>query len=241
MPLSFPRASLVFSLCASVAACGGPRPSTVPLGVGPLSPHYKLATAAGSHTRRENRTASGTKEAAAKAESPEKDEPDSKEKEAKAEQTTTDGGGPAGDKKAVTPPDKMAAASSFLGDYRGDDVSTYRLGGTPEHADKDPNARVTVKSSEKTSIDVVLVDSSNGKDICTLNATLGEKNATITAGQKCFEQNNGDESAAATVKSGTVSVEGRTLTLDLAADFEMRTADQEVTGTLDYHFEGRRR
>lgn len=132
-------------------------------------------------------------------------------------------------------------ASAFLGDFRGEDVSTYKLEGMPEREDRDPNARITVKSSSDNALDIVLVDSSNGKDICTLTATIGDLGATIAAGQKCFEQTGGEASATATIRTGTATIDGRRLIVDLELAFEMHVPDQDAKGTLAYHFDGTRR
>jgi hypothetical protein len=127
------------------------------------------------------------------------------------------------------------------GDYRGDDVSTYRLSGLPDKTEKDPNARVNVRKAGDKKLDFALVDSSNGKDICTLAGTLDGRTATITIGQSCFEQDTGVASATATVTRGTATFENTRLVIDLMLDFELRLGDDEHAGTLEYHFDGSRR
>jgi hypothetical protein len=134
-----------------------------------------------------------------------------------------------------------APISDPSGDYRGDDVSTYRLSGLPDKTEKDPNARVNVRKAGDKKLDFALVDSSNGKDICTLSGTLEGPTATITIGQSCFEQDTGVASATATVTRGTATFENTRLVIDLTLDFELRLGDDEHAGTLEYHFDGSRR
>jgi len=238
-----PLGALARAPCRLLAApgCGGPAPSRVPLGVGPLPAGYRLGeTKKPAHADRKappERPASTVAKAASAA--PESDASSGKtngteSKTAAADQSATGTG-------KTPPPPSAPDPAKWLGDYRGDDVSTYRLSGMPDREEKDPNARITVKSSDKTSVDLVLVDSSNGKDICTLVATLGVAGATVTPGQKCFEQNGGDASATASIKTGTATLDGARLVVDLSLDFEMHVPDQDATGTLDYHFDGTRR
>ncbi len=129
----------------------------------------------------------------------------------------------------------------LTGDYLGEDVATYHIESLPDRTERDPKARLTVTSPREPSLAFVLVDSSNGKEICTLNGTAGESGATIAKGQKCFEQSGSDASASATVTSGTATVDKTKLVLDLEMDFEMEVSDHQLKGTLGYHFEGTRR
>ncbi|HVU04216.1 MAG TPA: hypothetical protein VHE30_20805 [Polyangiaceae bacterium] len=220
-------------IVALASGCGHALPSPVPLGVGPLPRTYHLAHGrAHVHEDRRGREASSVVEPAA----PEvpADEPADRPPPAPS---TTASAAPAAPE---TPPGKVATGADFVGEYRGEDVSTYRLSGSPERADRDPNARINVTSSDKSKIDLVLIDSSNGKELCTLGATLGDGTATVTPGQGCFEQNTPEASASATVTRGTAHLEGKRLVLDMALAFEMHVPGEDATGTLDYHFEGSR-
>jgi hypothetical protein len=134
-----------------------------------------------------------------------------------------------------------ATAAAFVGDYTGEDVSTYRIESMPDRTEKDPKARLTVTSSSDTALAFELVDSSNGKEICTLKGTLAEGTATIGKGQKCFEQNGEDASAAATVITGTATVDKTRLVFDLDMSFSMEIADRKLGGSLAYHFDGTRK
>ena len=132
------------------------------------------------------------------------------------------------------------AVAEFVGEYLGEDVATYKMSGLPDRTERDPKARITVKASAGTEIQFVLVDSSNGKDICTLSGNLKDSNVTIVTGQKCFEQNEGDASAGATVKKGSASLEKKRLVVELDMDFEMSAGGKKLTGSLAYRFDGKR-
>jgi hypothetical protein len=132
------------------------------------------------------------------------------------------------------------AAAEFVGDYRGEDVAVYKMSGLPDRTERDPKARITVKASAGTELQFVLIDSSNGKEICTLSGNLKDSVASIGSGQKCFEQSEGEASAAATVTKGSARFEKQRLVLELDMDFEMSAAGRKLTGSLDYEFDGKR-
>lgn len=140
-------------------------------------------------------------------------------------------------------PKTKPTAAQFVGDYLGEDVATYHIESLPDRTETDPKARLKVTTSSDTSLDFELVDSSNGKEICTLKGTLSDndKGATIAKGQKCFEQNGEEASAAATVQSGTASIDQSRLVFDLDMTFAMEIAGRKLGGTLVYHFDGRRK
>jgi hypothetical protein len=74
-----------------------------------------------------------------------------------------------------------------------------------------------------------------------LNTFVGDLGATIAPGQKCFEQTGGEASATATIRTGTATVDGRRLIVDLELAFEMHVPGQDAKGALVYHFDGTRR
>jgi hypothetical protein len=147
---------------------------------------------------------------------------------------------PAKDAHAADVKSKVTAAA-FVGDYTGEDVATYRIESMPDRTEKDPKARLTVTSSSDTAIAFELVDSSNGKEICTLKGTLGDGTASIEKGQKCFEQNAEQASASATVVTGSATVDKTRLVFDLDMSFSMEIADRKLGGSLAYHFDGTRK
>jgi hypothetical protein len=131
-------------------------------------------------------------------------------------------------------------ATELAGDYLGEDIAVYKMSGLPDRTERDPKARITVKASAGAELHFVLVDSSNGKEICTLSGNLKDSAVSIGAGQKCFEQSEGGASAGATVTNGNAHFEKRRLVLELDMDFEMSAGGRKLTGSLDYKFDGKR-
>ncbi len=150
---------------------------------------------------------------------------------------------PAADKPKTEAPANQAkvTTAAFVGDYSGEDVAVYRIESLPDRTEKDPKAKMKVTSSSDTALAFELVDSSNGNEICTLTATLGDAGVTVAKGQKCFEQNAEDASASATVQSGTASLEKERLLFDLDMSFVMEVAGRTLGGSLSYHFDGTRK
>lgn len=110
----------------------------------------------------------------------------------------------------------------------------------PERTERDPNARTTAKATSDSTVDFVLIDSSNGKEICTLSSTLKDATATLTPGQRCFEQTGDNVSIGAVLTRGVATLDGGRLRLEADLDVEMKVGDNEATGTLAYRFEGTR-
>jgi hypothetical protein len=131
--------------------------------------------------------------------------------------------------------------AAFVGDYSGEDVAVYHIENLPDRTEKDPKARLEVTSSSDSALAFELVDSSNGNEICTLNGALSDGAVTIAKGQKCFEQNSEDASTAATVLTGTASIEQSRLLFDLDMSFAMEVAGKKLGGSLSYHFDGKRK
>lgn len=153
------------------------------------------------------------------------------------------GGQPGAGGAPSTSPEKSTAASAkaFDGEYRGEDTAIYRMRGMPERTERDPGARTRAKSTSEGAVDFVLIDSSNGSDICTLSATFAGGVATITPGQRCFEQSGQGVSVTGNVTRGTATLDGTRLRLEASLDVEMDLGDTDLSGTLEYRFQGTRR
>jgi hypothetical protein len=237
--MQHPRVSL-FVLVAAVAAthCTTPRPSAEPLGWGPLprgaftaAPPAKARTATGAeptgHSRKEEAKAfdaggSGTEKIAAVPSAP---------ASATAEKEPS----------PKAPPPSSAAVKEFIGEYAGEDVATYRISGLPDRTERDPKARISVKTGDKSDVLLfVLIDSSNGKEICSLSGSMNDAAVAIDAGQKCFEQNEAEASTGATVTKGKATFDKKRLSFQLDLDFEMNVEGRKLSGTLEYHFDGKR-
>jgi hypothetical protein len=231
-----PFSITVVLLSLTAMQCVSPRPSAEPLGWGPLPPG---AASASHRPKSRNATSSQTKARAVAEPVPALDAGGTEPVKTAAAPTGSASQSPPQSKPGAPQPSSLAVAE-FVGDYLGEDVATYRISGLPDRTERDPKARITVKESTGTELLFVLVDSSNGKEICTLSGNLKESTVTIRAGQKCFEQNEGEASAAATVTKGSARFEKKRLVLELDLDFEMSAGGKKLTGSLDYEFDGKR-
>src|SRR5262245_3971669 len=183
--------------------CMSTRPSEEPLGWGPLPPGALSAS---------HRPRSRTPPVAEEHEEP-RDEPAASTDAGHEPEKVAAAAAPSS--SAPKPPESKlgavqassASLAEFVGEYLGEAVATYRITGLPERTERDPKARVTVKASTSPELLFVLVDSSNGKDICTLSGTMKDSKVSIGSGQKCFEQNEGEASAGATVTKGSATLE----------------------------------
>lgn len=216
-----------------VAGCAAPMPSAKPLGHGivpataeaPRTEKKRRDRVAHADTRHHDllKTSDGGVPPVASKETTASEPVDSKSK----------------DKPGTSAP-QAANAQAFAGAYSGDDVATYHLEGLPDRVEKDPNAKLTVKTTDPHSLTFVLIDSSNGNDICSLSGKITDAGTTIDPGQKCFEQSGDDSSTSATVTEGTATVDGNRLVFEMNLDFAMSIGDRDLTGTLQYRFQGKR-
>jgi hypothetical protein len=230
------KGALPLALLLAVFGCA-PQPSTKPLGWGPLAPGMRGEESHAHHPK--NKIARAGKSHRGSAEA---DSGTSLTKGIAATKPAGEGQkAPAAEAAHTGDPKTKPVASAFVGDYSGEDVATYHIESLPDRTEKDPKARLKVTTSSDTALAFELVDSSNGKEICTLNGTLSDTGAAIQKGQKCFEQNGEAAAAAATVLSGTASVERSRLVLDLDMSFAMEIAGRKLGGTLAYHFDGTRK
>lgn len=229
-------ASIAASCCLGVAVfgCVTTRPSPEPLGWGKLPPGAQRAA-----PRTSRRAEQPKPSAPPRDRSISEADAGAREKSASGPEPSASAAPAATTTAAPTPPSSSAVAA-FVGEFRGEDVATYRISGIPDRTERDPKARITVKTSDSGDLLFVLVDSSNGKEICTLSGTLKDSTVSIGAGQKCFEQNEGEASAGATVTKGTATLSDKTLRFDLDLDFEMTVEGRSLRGSLEYHFEGKR-
>jgi hypothetical protein len=228
--------AVVAALALAAVQCVNPRPSAEPLGWGPLPPGAQ--TASRPTKGRVPRVAQAREHPSDESISP-ADAGRSEPEKAAAAPSSSAPKAPS-ESKPTASPSSAATAPDFVGDYLGEDVATYRISGLPERTERDPKARVTVKSASDSELLFVLVDSSNGKEICALSGTWKDAAVTMRSGQKCFEQNEGEASAGATVKKGSATLEKKRLVLELDLDFEMKVEGKKLSGTLGYRFDGKR-
>jgi hypothetical protein len=86
--------------------------------------------------------------------------------------------------------------------------------------------RARVQKGAGDAIDITLVNSMTGQDICTLKGKLKGSDVTLDKGQSCFGE---------TLRSGSAKFSGKKLSLDAVFDAE---DDDGEKGEIIYHFEG---
>jgi hypothetical protein len=226
-------------LLALAAACAPALPSSEPLGVGALAEKEQAAELARSSDGKPP-VASDTAERSQEEE--EASEPTAPVAAEPGEPTAPDAGEPekaaeATDADAGTRP--AAGPVALSGEYQGWDVTKYRIENAPESVERDPNARTRVKQGAGSAIEMVIISSSDGTDLCTFKGTLTGDKVSFDKGQPCFEQGGG--SVTATLRSGSAKFSGKQLTMDLLFDMVIDTGEDTIGGEIDYHFEGTRK
>jgi hypothetical protein len=104
----------------------------------------------------------------------------------------------------------------------------------------DTNARIRVESSLGQQVKLVLIDSSNEKDLCTLTAQIDGIHAKVEPGQPCFSTEDEEGGLSVHVKTGLGTLRDSTLTLDLTLDAKVQSEQFQDSGTVEYHFDGKR-
>ncbi len=224
-------------------SCAGPLPSTAPLGLGPLA-KAEAAEREKREAEREAALASGGSGSDASTPKP----PGASGKSASGTGSSdagaaTDAGAKtaAAEAGADTPDKAPAGKVVFAGVYVGEDTSLFKLSGLPDRSEADSNAKTRVEDRADGNVNIIPVDSSNGKDICSLEAVVKDKAKKlfeIKRGQRCFEPEQGGMSG--TIRKGSAKFDGDKLTFDVVLALEINTAGTQLTGSLDYHFEGTR-
>ncbi len=139
-----------------------------------------------------------------------------------------------------TTPGPATKPADWLGLWRGNDTTRYQIPNFPSQPMDDPNARIRVESPQSQQIKLILIDSSNDKDMCTLVAVIEGNHAKVEAGQPCFGTEDDDGSLTVKVKSGQATLQSATLTLDLTLDANVESEQFQSSGSVEYHFEGKR-
>ena len=212
-------------------ACSPSLPSTEPLGRGPL------ADRGDAGTRAEPRV-TAARDAAAPSADAQQGEP-SPVAETPAEAEPAADAGPVAEQgaaDAAAPTTK--AAPVVAGEYQGWDVTTYKMPNVPEVPQRDPNARIRVARGSGDAIEVVIINSANGQDLCTLKGKLKGTTATFDKGQSCFAE---EGMMTATLRKGSAKFSGKRLVIDCELDVEVDTGQGTISGEIVYHFEGDRK
>jgi hypothetical protein len=133
-------------------------------------------------------------------------------------------------------PSDAGVTARWAGEYVGSDLTTTRFEGMPERVQPDDKARTKVEEPEPGRVVLIIVDSSNGSTLCTLDADATGTTANIRPGQSCF----GSEGMSATVVEGRARLEGDRLTFDMEIAVEVDADDVSMEGEIDYRFDGKR-
>jgi len=232
MPIQRPRASLLLlGVFAGASAACGPKPSTTPLGLGPLALAEQASLAqrkpAAARPHSAARAASAPAAPIALATKSNDDDDSATEHDASSEK-------PSAESKS-----KAKAAPAFAGLFAGKDVAIFRISGMPERQELDDKARIRVESESATQLRVVLINSEDGSDLCELSAEVQGSAATIDGGQPCFSS-EGEGAIHAELTSGTVVLNGDRLSMDAEGSLSVAVGDDELDGDLSYSFKGKR-
>ena len=226
--------SFITSL-AILLGCSSAEKAVVPLGFGPLA----KAEQAKSRTLRQESTDSKQHARASRFEAAR--QPNAPIPLEKTTHTSTfDSPSPAAPVGSGSPIALASKVSDWLGLWRGKDTTRYLIPSLPSQPMDDTNARIRVESTRNSQLKLILVDSSNEKDLCTLTAQLEGNTAKVDPGQPCFGAEEDDGNLSVRVRTGLGTLRDSTLTLDLTLDADVQTEQFRDTGTVEYHFEGKR-
>jgi hypothetical protein len=222
-------------LAASVSTPLGcaPPASTIPLGSGPLAiaEQDAEARAVAKHAHPPARAERARPEPASAP------EPMAKGDASKAALGGTDD---ADDDDEPQPGAKQAARPpAFEGLYAGDDIAVFRISGLPEREQRDDKAKIRIEPGSADNINVTLINSEDGSDLCQLVARIEGHAALIESAQPCFSD-GGEGALEAELTSGRVVLEGDRLKMDAKGTLSVALPDQELDGELSYTFKGER-
>jgi hypothetical protein len=224
-------------------ACSTQLPSETPLGLGPLARRPRPPDPSGAPVSLpggggpqmqfedddEDSTAENERPPSSTGDDDKDDVPDA------GITTMADAGGAAASAPATNAP---AAALDFTGDYSGKDVSTFRISGIGDQKEEDPNAKLSVKKSGD-SLTIVVVASNTGDPLCTLKAEQKGDTATLAPGQECTEPQS--PFARGKLTRGQAKLQGKQITLDMSFEVKIDAGGKQLTGGIEYHFEGTKR
>lgn len=129
---------------------------------------------------------------------------------------------------------------AWAGLWQGHDVTQFDVPPFPAEPMKDDRARIRVETLDERSLQLVLIDSSNESDLCTLSAKLVENEARVSPGQSCFGSDNDAFELVARVRTGVARLERAMLTFEMVLDAELQAEQGDTNGNIHYRFEGER-
>jgi len=129
--------------------------------------------------------------------------------------------------------------ADWLGLWRGKDTTHFLLETFPSEPMVDDQARIRVEPANSQAITLVLIDSSNDRDLCSLSATLQANQAHIAPGQPCFGSEDESVDLSVHVKSGTAKLTNAELSVDISIEAEVKAEQLQASGMVEYHFDGK--
>lgn len=137
-------------------------------------------------------------------------------------------------------PTDAKSAKSFAGTYKGTDWVTIALPGFPEDEQVDDKARVVLAVLDKPErYSFAVLDTRTGDELCKIVGTLSEAVITFDEEQACFAGILGVPMDA-NIATGIATIDGSSLTVNLGVELSVNTPNGELTGDLDYRFEGKK-
>jgi hypothetical protein len=219
-------------LWAAVGWGCAPKANGVPLGLGPLALAEQSATSA-------ERSAEKTKQARRPrpASPPPATSAATKAEAAADEDAKPDLEDVSEASEADAPAGKEVPA--FAGLFAGKDVAIFRITGMPERQELDDKAKIRIESDSPTQLRIVLINTTDGSDMCELSAEVQGNSAQLDGGQPCFTA-EGEGAIQAELTSGTVTLTGDRLNMTAEGTLSVALAEQELDGNLSYSFKGKR-
>jgi hypothetical protein len=229
-----PRRAWIALGCVLALSSCAPKPSSTPLGVGPLALSEQEADVAAARAAQKKAArkptahpASKPTAAAAPVASLDADEDDAGDDDTPAADKTGKSGSAASD------------AKGFNGLYSGKDLAIFRITGVPERQELDEHARLRIESTSATALRITLINSENGSDLCQLNAEVQGNSAQLESDQPCFTSEE-EGAIQAQLTSGKVVLSGDRLRMDAEGTLSVTLGDEELEGDLSYSFKGDR-
>jgi len=203
----------------------------MPLGLGPLA----ISERSDAESSRVASASAPKAPIVAAAPKPSADPDPAKDTESSADENADSDAEEETTKSADTVAAPDAPPAKFAGLYAGHDIAIFRLPGEPEREERDDKAKIRIEEAAGDNVRIVLVNSTDGTDLCTLVARVEGNSALVESAQPCFGS-EGEGGLQAELRSGRAVLDGDSLTMDA----EGSIGDQDLDGELSYTFQGQR-
>lgn len=133
-----------------------------------------------------------------------------------------------------------ASPAVLVGTYKGTDWVTITLPGLPDDEQVDDQARVVLAALDKPDrYSFAVLDTRTGDELCKIVGTAKNSLLTFDEEQTCFDGILGIPMEASLV-TGIATIDGETLSVSLSVELSVSTPNGELSGDLDYRFEGKK-